>query len=359
MQDVGRVLRAPGKISSIVTIAPSTATSTVPSTAPPFARVAAPPPEPIAAPEPLSNDARRRLEQVEGIVFDIQRYSLHDGPGLRTNVFLKGCPLNCAWCANPESQRLQPELALYAHNCISCGQFHPRCPTGWQGMQGWAAGQVAEYSERADACPTGAIRWIGARRTAGDVMQEVRRDVPFYEDGGGMTLTGGEATMQPEMALALLRLARADLIDTALETAGHTRWPVLAGMLPYLNNVLYDLKHVDSETHQRFTGVGNELILDNLRRLAACGAPVTVRIPLIPGFNATPESVQAMAAFIAGLGGSVRGVDVLPYHTLGRAKYRALGREYTWADQPRLHDDEVAAFVAILEQTGYPVTVGG
>jgi pyruvate formate lyase activating enzyme len=323
-------------------------------------RVTILPAEPAAiAVEPLDDAERRHLEQVEGIVFDVQRYSLHDGPGLRTNVFLKGCPLSCAWCANPESQRLQPELALYAHNCITCGQFHQRCPTGWQGTQGWSAEQVAEYGARAEVCPTGAVHWIGRRRTAGEVMAEVRRDLPFYEGGGGMTLTGGEATMQPEMALALLRLARAELINTALETAGHTRWPVLASLAPYLNTFLFDLKHTDAEVHRALTGVSNDLILENLWRLVACGAPVILRIPLIPGFNATPETVRAMAAFVGALPGRVLGIDVLPYHTLGKAKYRALGRDYTWAEQPRLRDDEVAAFVSILEQTGYRVTVGG
>jgi pyruvate formate lyase activating enzyme len=313
----------------------------------------------IAAPAPLDRAERHRLEQVKGIVFDVQRYSLHDGPGLRTNIFLKGCPLECAWCANPESQRLQPELALYAHNCMTCGQFAERCPTHWQSTEGWSHAQVAAYGERVELCPTGAIHWIGVERTAGDLMAEVQRDRPFYEDGGGMTLTGGEATMQPEMALALLRLARADLINTAIETTGYTRWPVLESLLPYLNTVLYDFKHIDSSVHRRFTGVGNELILENLRKLAECGAPLVVRVPLIPGFNAAPETLQAMADFIITLGASVQAVDILPYHTLGRAKYRALGREYPWENAARLRDNEVSACVEILQRTGHRITVGG
>ncbi len=313
----------------------------------------------VPAPAPLSLAERTRLEQVEGIVFDIQRYSLHDGPGLRTNVFLKGCPLRCHWCANPESQSLPPELALFSHSCMACGQFEPPCPVCWDGRAGRSETLTAEFDRRAAICPTGAIHWIGRRRTAGEVITEVLRDAPFYEDGGGMTLTGGEPTMQPEMALALLRLAKAEYISTALETCGQTRWEVLAGLLPYLDDILYDVKHLDREIHRAFTGLGNELILDNLRRLAAVGAPVTVRVPLIPGFNASVESVRAIAAFVRALDGPVKAVDLLPYHTLGQAKYQALGRDYPWQAHDRLTDDEVAVLAGVVGSVGLPVSIGG
>jgi pyruvate formate lyase activating enzyme len=184
-------------------------------------------------------------------------------------------------------------------------------------------------------------------------MREVRRDVPFYEDGGGLTLTGGEATMQPDMAEALLRLAKAEGIATAIETCGHTRWAVLERLLPYLDDVLYDVKHVDSARHYQHTGMGSELILDNLRRLAAVGAPVTVRVPLISGFNATPDEVRAICQFVRGLGGPVKGIDILPYHTLGKAKYTALHRLYPWADYPRLTEAEVSALAQVAGKRGW------
>jgi pyruvate formate lyase activating enzyme len=310
---------------------------------------------------PLTPAERTRLEQVEGIIFDIQRYSVHDGPGLRTNVFLKGCPLRCGWCANPESQQMPPELALFEHNCMTCGQFESPCPTCWTAQNGavLSQAQVTLFDERAAICPTGAMHWIGERRTAGSVMREVRRDIPFYEDGGGLTLTGGEATMQPDMAEALLRLAKAEVIATAIETCGHTRWAVLERLLPWLDDVLYDVKHVDSALHYRHTGLGSELILDNLRRLVAAGAPVTVRVPLIPGFNATPDSVRAICEFVRGLGGPVKGIDLLPYHTLGKSKYDALHRPYLWADYPRLTDAEVSALAQVAAESGLAVSVGG
>lgn len=295
--------------------------------------------------------------QVRGMVFDIQRYSLHDGPGLRTNVFLKGCPLRCPWCANPESQSMQPELSFSAHNCIDCGQWGESCRTCFAAPD--SKQDTVVLAERVTLCPTGALHWIGEMRTAGDVIAEVLRDAPFYGEDGGLTLTGGEATMQPAFAEALLRLAKQAGIATALETSGHTQWPVFARLLPLLDLILYDLKHVDCERHRRITGLGNELILANLRQLVAHQSPLIVRIPLIPGFNADAESLHDMAQFIAELGPAVQRVDLLPYHTLGKAKYRALGRSYPWAEHARLTEDQVQACLAILAECKLPVTIGG
>lgn len=313
------------------------------------------------------------LESVEGIIFDIQRYSVHDGPGLRTNVFFKGCPLRCAWCANPESQTMQPELAVFAVNCIHCGQFEEPCPDGWliQDDVTWKWGVQDDYETRARLCPAGGVRWIGERRTAGSVLDEVRRDAPFYEGGGGMTLSGGEPALQPAFAEALLRLARDECINTAIETCGQVPWPNLERLAPYLDTFLFDVKHLDSATHRAFTGAGNELILENLRRLAALAASeavgtdatpvpsVIVRVPLIPGFNASAESLRAIGRFVAGLPGPIRQVDILPYHTLGRAKYAALAKPYPWDGHQHLSDEEVEALAGELRAMGLMVTVGG
>jgi pyruvate formate lyase activating enzyme len=315
----------------------------------------------IPAPEPLSPSERARLEQVTGVVFDVQRYSLHDGPGLRTNVFLKGCPLRCDWCANPESQCPQPELALFAGQCIACGQFVETCPAGWKKPDDarWSEALAKEYGIRAALCPTGAMRWIGEPRRAGEIIRDVMRDAPFYQEGGGLTLTGGEPTMQPQMAEALLRLARAEYLSTALETCGHTHWAVLEALLPYLDHVLFDFKHVDARLHRLYTGVDNDLILANLRRLAALNAPLTIRVPLVPGFNATPESLGAIAGLVRELGSPVTGIDLLPYHTLGKAKYSALGRAYPWQEQPRLEPAEVEALAGVVRSFGLRVNMGG
>lgn len=304
------------------------------------------------------------MEAVRGVVFDVQRMSMHDGPGMRTNVFLKGCPLRCGWCANPESQLPQPQLMLQAANCIDCGQFAQSCPACWHADMTRGAHTAAVWTEeeahaRVEICPTGALHWTGEWRTAGGVMAEVRRDRPFYGRDGGLTLTGGEPTMQPALCEALLWLARQEGIATAMETCGHTQWAVYERLLPWLDLLLFDVKHVDPLVHRQHTGCDNALILDNLARLTAAGAPVRVRIPLIPGFNAEPRTVAAIAALVRQLPGPVAGVDLLPYHTLGKTKYAALGRTYSWEGHARLADAEVAACADALRALDLPVTIGG
>jgi glycyl-radical enzyme activating protein/glucokinase-like ROK family protein len=317
----------------------------------------------IRPPEPLGQAERTRLEQVEGVIFDIQRYSLHDGPGLRTNVFLKGCPLRCDWCANPESQLTRPQLALFARHCIACGQFGEPCPTVWPTDRDASIAldreSAPEFGQRAAVCPTAAMRWLGERRSAGDIIGEVLRDAPFYQGGGGLTLTGGEPTMQPHLAEALLRLAKPECLSTAMETCGHTHWAVLESLLPYLDHVLFDLKHVDGEVHRRYTGVDNTLILSNLRRLAALRAPLTIRLPLIPGFNATRETMRDVAEFVRSLEGPITRIDLLPYHRLGASKYAALGRSYPWSEQPPLDEGDLDDLAGVLVREGLQVNIGG
>ncbi|MFN8453071.1 MAG: glycyl-radical enzyme activating protein [Anaerolineae bacterium] len=201
------------------------------------------------------------------------------------------------------------------------------------------------------------MRWIGQRRSAGTIMAEVLRDAAFYEDGGGLTLTGGEPTMQPCLAEALLRLAKAEYLSTAIESCGHTVWAVWKRLLPYLDTILFDLKHTDDKTHRLHTGVGNGLILSNLRHLADAGMPVIIRVPLIPGFNTDPASLSAIAAFARDLG--FNRLDLLPYHTLGQAKYAALGREYPLAGHSRLEEAEVAELAGLVKRWVLRVTIGG
>ena len=310
----------------------------------------------------LARTERQELEQTQGVVFNVQRMSMHDGPGVRTNVFLKGCPLRCGWCANPESQQMQPELMLRAGQCIDCGQFAESCTAcmpAWQAARRRSAIQFEAIDDRIHLCPTGALNWVGEWRTAGDVMAQVRRDHPFYGDGGGLTLTGGEPTLQPAFCAALLRLAKAAGIATAMETCGHTQWDIFAALLPLLDVLLFDVKQLDPVRHLEHTGLDNALILENLRHAVATGATVRVRVPLIPGFNATPEDVMTLVEFVQTLPGPVQAIDLLPYHTLGKAKYAALGREYPWQEQPRLSLQQVEELAAIVASRGIAVTVGG
>ncbi len=309
----------------------------------------------------LSAPERKKLELVEGMIFDIQRYSLHDGPGLRTNVFFKGCPLRCGWCSNPESQSRSMELAVFAVNCIACGQFAETCPALWkvQADATWKKEAQAEFARRAELCPAEGVRWFGRKASAGTIMDEVRRDMPFYEGGGGLTPTVGEPVMQPDLAEALLRLAKADCISTAIETTGYARWQVWERLVSYLDTILYDVKHIDAGIHRQYTGVDNRLILENLARLATRHAQVIVRVPLIPGFNADRRTLNAIGRYITGLSEPLTRVDLLPYHTLGKAKYSALAVPYPWNGHQKLADEDIQTWADDLRHMGLTVTVGG
>jgi pyruvate formate lyase activating enzyme len=301
------------------------------------------------------------MEGIPGWVFDIQRYSLHDGPGLRTNVFFQGCPLGCAWCCNPESQAMEPQMACFENRCFACGDCLVACPQGAlhlvDGRLRWDPRVCDGCGRCGEVCPSQAIQWLGRRMTAGEVLAEVLRDAAFYAEGGGVTLTGGEPLAQLEFAYAILRLARREVVHTALETCGHVPWACFERVLPDLDLVLYDLKHMDSERHRRGTGVGNERILDNARRVARCGVAMLMRVPLIPGFNMDAENVRRTARFALELG--VGEVHLLPYHRLGRPKYRALGLAYPGEAIPLPQDGETEAIADIFRARGLRVQVGG
>ena len=197
--------------------------------------------------------------------------------------------------------------------------------------------------------------WSGVRRAAGDVLREALSDAAFYEDGGGLTLTGGEPLLQPAFAEALLRLAKAERLNTAIETTGNAPWEMLETVSPYVDLWLFDLKHMDSQTHRKWTGLGNELILSNLRRLAASGAPIRVRMPLIPDVNSSEDNLRRTGEFVARLGGAVRSLDLLPYHKLARAKYEALGQGLKFYDAGLMPDTQVEAAAELLRS--YKLTV--
>jgi pyruvate formate lyase activating enzyme len=312
---------------------------------------------------PLTDEDRSELERVEGTVFDVQRYSLDDGPGLRTAVFFKGCPLRCAWCSNPESQQVRPELLLFAASCLACGACVETCAAEGRTLAGdhieWDRRVCTRCGECVRSCPAQATTWTGRRQPAGEILSEVLRDAAFYEDGGGLTLTGGEPLLQPAFAEALLRLAKAKHLDTAIETTGNAPWETFESLFPYLDLWLFDLKHMDSHAHHNWTGLGNELILSNLRKLAALGAPICVRMPLIPGVNVSDDNLRRTAEFVAQLGPAVRSLDLLPYHKLARAKYEALGRGGKWWDAELIPDDQVQSAAKLIRSYNLTVRIVG
>ena len=271
----------------------------------------------------------------QGIIFNIQRFSLHDGPGIRTTVFLKGCSLDCLWCHNPESKRMAPQLAWMQSRCVGCGLCETVCTSGVHGHGD--AGKTVDFEkcvgcgECVAACPSAALEMMGKWVTPEEVLEEVERDMPFYvNSGGGMTLSGGEPAMQPEFAAHLLREAKKRGIQTAMETAGHMPWQVYRQFLQDLDLVLFDSKQMDSTLHKAYTGQPNTLIHENLRNFcrADCPVAVIVRTPVIPGYNDDPENFKKLAAFIHTLE-RTPSVQVLPYNPLAGSKHPRLGMVYT------------------------------
>jgi pyruvate formate lyase activating enzyme len=266
-----------------------------------------------------------------GIVFNIQRYSIHDGPGIRTTVFLKGCMLRCYWCQNPESQRLRPEVLLNRSVCTLCGRCVDACTTGAAGLSGASAlidrDKCVGCGKCVDLCPAKARTMAGRYMTVDQVVEEVLRDKPFYDNsGGGVTLSGGDPLMQPEFALQLLRRCKERDLHTTIETCGHASWPTMEGLLQYADLVLLDMKCLDPVKHRQATGKDNGLIIENSRRIAENGR-MRVRVPLIPGFNDSVEDVKAVRQFaVEALGLTPSDIDLLRYNNLGEGKYERLDR---------------------------------
>lgn len=290
-----------------------------------------------------------------GFVFNIQRYSLHDGPGIRTLVFLKGCPLRCRWCSNPESQRLEPELAYNEDKCIGTGECtHCKdvCPGGAvrendKGLVGLDRALCQECFQCADSCPSHALSVFGKFMTVDEVLQAVEADGVFYgRSGGGMTLSGGEPLAQADFACELLKEAKRRRINTSIETCGFVEWKDLERVCGYLNSILFDIKSMDPVKHKEFTGVSNERVLGNFQRLCERfpNLPKRVRTPVIPGFNDTEEDIEAIVDFIRDKPNVE--YELLAYHRLGQPKYQYLGRQYTLVEI-RVDDGRMKALESV------------
>jgi pyruvate formate lyase activating enzyme len=299
-----------------------------------------------------------------GWIFNIQRFSVHDGPGIRTTVFLKGCPIRCLWCSNPESQRMEPQIVYWHERCIRCDACVAVCPQS--AIEVDEAGHKRVLQERCDLCGrcleecyAGALEQIGRLATVDEVLSLVEEDRLFYDQSaGGVTLSGGEPTIQPRFSQRLLQGCQERGIHTTIDTCGHAPWDAWEALLPYLDLILYDLKEIDPARHERYVGVSNELIVDNLRRLARTDKPVIVRRPVIPGYNDDEESIRALARFVQELG-TVHEIDLLPYHRFGQGKYERLGMGYPMGDEPSMKEEDVGDLRDILESYGFQVKIGG
>ena len=266
-----------------------------------------------------------------GRIFDIQRFSIHDGPGIRTTVFLKGCPLRCLWCSNPESLTLDPLLSYLPERCIACGECARVCRV--HAAAGGTGGTPAAIDRATctvcgdcvPVCDPKALELVGRDATVGEILAIVERDRAYYaSSGGGLTLSGGDPVFQPDFAADLLAQAHRAGLHTCVETSGHAPWVALAAMAPHTDYWLYDYKETDPVLHRRFTGESNESILDNLRRLHEAGARILLRCPMIPGHNDRDAHLDGIAALARGLP-RLEGVELLPYFDLWRAKLARFG----------------------------------
>jgi pyruvate formate lyase activating enzyme len=296
-----------------------------------------------------------------GILFNIMRFATHDGPGIRTTVFFKGCPLSCAWCHNPESQSFRPERLYFQDRCRHCLDCASACPqNAIQPREG-----VPFTSEACDfcgvctkVCAADARQIAGRRYTVAQAIAEIEKDAIFFdESGGGVTLSGGEPLAQPAFAMALLQACRERGIGTIIETCGFAREEVCLEAALLADRIFFDLKFVDPEKHRAYTGVDNDSILANLKALLSLGLAVTVRIPVVPGINDTGEDIRQFADCLANL--RPPQVELLPYHTLGAGKYDRLGRAFPLANTPQPAAAEMERFREHIARAGLTVTVGG
>ena len=290
-----------------------------------------------------------------GHIFNIQKFSLHDGPGIRTTVFFKGCNLRCSWCANPESQQMRTQLTLDREKCAGCGSCAALCPSearvmtdGYPVLDPEACTLCGRCVE---ACPRRAIGREGNDMTVEEVLREALKDTAFYrQSGGGVTFSGGEPLLQQEFATALARALHENGVPVAIETAAAVPGERFCAFLREVDYVHVDLKHYDSARHRAGTGVGNEQIIENICAVRDSGLDYMVRIPVIPGFNASPEDAEGFANLLASIG--VECVQLLPFHQLGERKYSLLGRKYAHAGQPQLHREDLKQYQEIMLRHG-------
>ena len=294
----------------------------------------------------------------KGIIFNTQKFSIHDGIGIRTLIFMKGCPLKCLWCSNPESQAPGLEIMDVKSNCIGCGKCAALCENNAVDAESFDINRslCKGCGKCAEKCYANAKKIIGKELTVREAVEIIEKDRIFYTNsGGGVTIGGGEPTMQYEFVEELMRICSESNIHTAIETCGYGRWENIGGIFNYTDQIFFDLKVMDPKLHEKFTGVTNELILQNARKVVQKAlereAEITFRIPLVPGCNDSPENIEATGEFVASLDGNIA-IEILPYHDLGKDKYSWLNVSYGLAEVKKPGEALVNAYKQILTDKG-------
>lgn len=294
-------------------------------------------------------------------IMAIKNFAVHDGPGIRTTLFLKGCPLRCLWCHNPEGMSGEKQLAYYAHKCISCGECVKVCPSGAHRIEN--SSHVLDRSrclvcgKCEEHCLGDALKLFGREMTVDEAVRVLSKDKIFYEQsGGGVTFSGGEPLLQADFCLETAKRLKENGIGTAIDTCGCVPWQAFEKLLPVTDIFLFDIKHLDPEAHRRLTGQSNERILDNIRRLSDSGARIEVRMPLVPGLNDSETNIRSTGEFLSKL--HIEKMRLLPYHSLARSKYAALGMTDTMPDAESPSDERLKELAAALQKLGVPAISG-
>lgn len=303
----------------------------------------------------------------EATIFNVQKYNMYDGPGVRTIIFFQGCPLRCKWCANPEGLMRKPRIMFKANLCINCGRCVDVCPVGKHKLD-LVTGEhkinrdvnCIGCKKCEETCYKSAITVVGEDKKLSEIMEIIEEDRVFYEmSGGGVTLGGGEVLMQPEGAISLLMACKAAGINTAIETCGYTTKEIILKAAEYIDLFLFDLKHINSDEHYKWTGVRNERIIENLEALLENNYNVQIRMPLLKGVNSRKEDIKNIGKFLEKYKDykNFKGIDLLPYHKMGVNKYIQLGMEYPIKDDPSLSSEDLEEIEKWIKEYELPVKV--
>ena len=296
----------------------------------------------------------------KAIVTNIQKFSVHDGPGIRSIVFFKGCPLKCEWCSNPENIDPKPQLMVHKMKCIHCGLCTRKCEHGAIRPMSVKKDHCVDCGECTEVCPTKARELKGKYYSVDEVRAAIDKDIDFYRNsGGGLTFSGGEPMLKVDFIIELAREYLEKGLTSVVETCGCVPWANYEKAIPYIDMFYYDVKFIDSEKHKEHCGAGNEQILSNLLKLCERGCQVMIRIPIIPGVNDAEEDLKATAEFLTGIKDKILGVHVLPYHNFGIAKYEALDMAYPLPDVAIPKDEYMQKIKALFELYGLEVKIGG
>ncbi len=283
-----------------------------------------------------------------GKIFNVQRFSLHDGPGIRTTVFMKGCPLRCLWCHNPEGLRAALQLQFFADKCISCGSCKEICDSAWsESGDGIDFTKCTLCGKCVAACPPSARAVCGREITVDELLGEVMADSAFYSKNGGVTFSGGEPLLQSDFVFMAASEIKKRGYSVAVDTCGAVEWTAFEKVLPYTDLFLYDVKTYSSDVHKAATGMDNTLIKENLKRLDGTGKEIWIRTPVIPGVNASESEMEKIADFVSALR-SVTRVTLMPYHSLGKGKYESLGYEYKYDSSLSVSDEKMERYRKIF-----------